>query len=159
MSEQPTDDKIETWSLKFSEPAPFAGMNFIKADWLAEHGNGTVSWSKLNEYLKKLSIRVVNLMSKNDYANAKVFSEYVETVEKRLLELARKVHTLENAQTKSLADDYRGVWQPGTHDRGAVVTMAGSLWLCFRTTTAKPGAGDDWRLIVKRGADGKDLRP
>ena len=49
--------------------------------------------------------------------------------------------------------------EPGEHQRGAVVTMGGSLWLCFRATTAKPGAGDDWRLIVKRGADGKDAVP
>ena len=51
---------------------------------------------------------------------------------------------------------YKGIWQPGAYSRNAVVTMRGSLWLCFRETTTKPGAGDDWRLVVKAGRDAPD---
>lgn len=158
--EKLSDDKVETWSIKFNKPEPFAGMNLIKAEWLAEHGNGTVSWSEFNRFLKKLSVRVVNLMAKQDYANVKVFAEYVESVEKRLLESSRKIYALERAQTKSLADFYKGVWQPaGRYERGDVCTWQGGMWVAIRSTETKPGDGDSgWQLAVKAGRDGKDLR-
>jgi len=34
----------------------------------------------------------------------------------------------------------------------------GSYWLCLAETTAKPGTNGDWKLIVKRGKDGRDVR-
>lgn len=43
---------------------------------------------------------------------------------------------------------------------GDVVTYDGSAWHCqTRGTKAKPGTSPDWRLMVKRGQSGKDLRP
>ncbi len=52
---------------------------------------------------------------------------------------------------------YRGVWREGAHEKGDIVTWAGSSWHCERDTEDKPGGGSDaWRLMVKRGADGKD---
>ncbi len=52
---------------------------------------------------------------------------------------------------------YRGVWREGPHEPGDVVTWAGSAWHCDKSTTEKPGGeGDGWRLMVKRGADGRD---
>jgi hypothetical protein len=33
------------------------------------------------------------------------------------------------------------------------------LFIAQVATTAKPGKSDDWRLAVKRGADGRDWRP
>jgi hypothetical protein len=56
---------------------------------------------------------------------------------------------------------YDDIYTEGkTYQRGAVVTWAGSAWHCHAaTTTAKPGEGaTDWRLMVKRGRDGKDVR-
>ena len=53
-----------------------------------------------------------------------------------------------------------GVW---TEERGYVagdtVSHGGSLFIAQNATTAKPGKSDDWRLAVKRGADGRDYRP
>lgn len=53
-----------------------------------------------------------------------------------------------------------GVW---TEERGYVagdtVSHGGSLFIAQIATTAKPGKSDDWRLAVKRGADGRDYRP
>lgn len=54
---------------------------------------------------------------------------------------------------------YREVFKPGTkyahHDQ---VTYAGSTWHAMRDTAARPGEGnEDWRLVVKRGRDGKDF--
>jgi len=54
---------------------------------------------------------------------------------------------------------YREVFKPGTnyehHDQ---VTYAGSTWHALKATDARPGEGnEDWRLVVKRGRDGKDF--
>jgi hypothetical protein len=54
----------------------------------------------------------------------------------------------------------RGVWREGaTHAKGDVVTWGGGLWIAQKGATTKPGEGDDWRLAVRRGRDGKDLTP
>lgn len=53
-----------------------------------------------------------------------------------------------------------GVWKEGTaYVAGDGVTLGGSFFIAQTATTAKPGGSDDWRLAVKRGNDGKDLRP
>jgi hypothetical protein len=54
---------------------------------------------------------------------------------------------------------YRSVWKEGAdYQHGDVVTWAGSLWHAERATSAKPDSPDgDWKLVVKRGRDGKDL--
>jgi collagen type III alpha len=52
-----------------------------------------------------------------------------------------------------------GVWKDGTtYVPGDGVTLAGSFFIAQNTTNAKPGTSDDWRLAVKRGADGRDNR-
>jgi hypothetical protein len=45
-----------------------------------------------------------------------------------------------------------------TYDAGDLVTDHGSLFYCTRMTTGRPGASQDWKLMVKRGQDGKDAR-
>ena len=53
----------------------------------------------------------------------------------------------------------RGVYKSGMEAKaGDGVTYAGSFWIAQRDTTTMPGKSDDWRLAVKRGQDGKDLR-
>lgn len=51
---------------------------------------------------------------------------------------------------------YREVWREGDYDVGDVVTWSGSAWHCQAKTADKPGTSAAWRLMVKRGADGKD---
>ena len=53
---------------------------------------------------------------------------------------------------------YVGIFRPGTNYRaGDMVTWEGSSWLCREPTSATPGEGaTPWRLVVKRGRDGKD---
>lgn len=89
----------------------------------------------------------------------------VDSINKRMAPLLKRIEQLEkdNAQLaeqklSAFADSYRGTWQPGPHQRGAMVTWEGSLFLCWVDTEAKPGTNGDWRLVVKRGRDGKDLR-
>jgi hypothetical protein len=53
-----------------------------------------------------------------------------------------------------------GVWREGTtYAHGDGVTLGGSFFIAQADTAAKPGQSDDWRLAVKRGADGRDFRP
>lgn len=62
-----------------------------------------------------------------------------------------------DVQARNLADIYRGVFSNGDdYVRGDVVTCAGSLWLALADTRAKPGSSEDWRLIAKKGRDGRD---
>lgn len=60
-----------------------------------------------------------------------------------------------------IADFYKGVWSTGLHERGALVTWGGSLWMAQRDTEVRPETkdNDDWKLVVKRGRDGKDFTP
>ncbi|MEX2150703.1 MAG: hypothetical protein WD793_10835 [Steroidobacteraceae bacterium] len=78
-------------------------------------------------------------------------AERFATLHHKLDELAER---LEGAQTKSLADAYRGAWLPGRFERGALVTHDGSLWLAIEDGNGKPGQSATWRLIIKsaRGA-------
>jgi integrin beta 3 len=51
----------------------------------------------------------------------------------------------------------RGVYKSGAeYLAGDCVTYGGSLWIAQRDTKSAPGTGDDFRLAVKRGRDGKD---
>jgi hypothetical protein len=55
--------------------------------------------------------------------------------------------------------NYAGVYVSGkTYDPSDLVTDHGSLFYCNRTTTGRPGHSPDWKLMVKRGQDGKDAR-
>lgn len=52
---------------------------------------------------------------------------------------------------------YRGVYKSGAeYAHGDTATWDGSSWHCERDTKAEPGNGPDWKLMVKRGAPGKD---
>ena len=42
------------------------------------------------------------------------------------------------------------------YEKGDSVTYAGSYWIAKRDTKASPKGSDDWRLVVKKGRDGKD---
>jgi hypothetical protein len=55
--------------------------------------------------------------------------------------------------------EYKGVWKEshGEYAKGHTVTQNGSLWVCLKATTDKPGSSDSWQLAVKKGTDGKDL--
>lgn len=54
---------------------------------------------------------------------------------------------------------YRDVYKEGeTYQHGDCVTFGGSLWHAQKETAERPGPGDAWRLAVRRGRDGKDLK-
>ena len=51
---------------------------------------------------------------------------------------------------------YRGVWKDGAYEAGDTITWDGSLWHCEAPTAGKPGESGGWKLVAKRGRDGKD---
>ena len=66
-----------------------------------------------------------------------------------------KFKELEKRKSTNLADAYQGVWRKGNYECGELVTRSGSLWLCLQATEGTPGNTSAWRLIVKKGKDGK----
>jgi len=44
------------------------------------------------------------------------------------------------------------------YNKAEIVTHAGSMWHCNRSTRSQPGTDDSFTLCVKHGKDGKDLR-
>jgi hypothetical protein len=71
-----------------------------------------------------------------------------------------RIRALETAEAKTLADAFRGSWMPGSvYTRGSLTVCDGSLWLALVDSDQKPGVTDAWRLVTKKGKDGKDLRP
>ena len=53
----------------------------------------------------------------------------------------------------------RGVWRDGEYEKGDAVTYGGSLWIAQDSGAhGAPGTSKAWRLAVKKGRDGKDLR-
>jgi hypothetical protein len=59
-------------------------------------------------------------------------------------------------QVRTFADVYQGVFEPDkAYTRGLLATWGGSLWLSLTETRSKPGENGDWKLIVKKGSDGR----
>lgn len=54
---------------------------------------------------------------------------------------------------------YRGIWDKDkAYSAGDSVTQNGSMWVCLRDTSSRPGTDKDaWRLAVKRGLNGKSV--
>lgn len=96
-------------------------------------------------------------------AVADIIRQYTDAalapLSKRLDALERENAELKAAGTTTLADAYQGIWAPGrNYKRGDVSTHDGSVWLAQVDTNTKPGSDAAWRMLVKRGRDGKDAR-
>jgi hypothetical protein len=86
---------------------------------------------------------------------APVMNEYVQQ------ELAPILQRLEALEERPALRD-AGVWKADqVYQIGDVVTDHGSAWVCrLHCCQSRPGGdgGVGWRLLVKRGRDGKDVR-
>jgi len=57
---------------------------------------------------------------------------------------------LKRERATSLADSYRGGWQPGNrYARGSLTTYSGSLWIALEDAEGRPGESTNWRMIVR----------
>lgn len=52
----------------------------------------------------------------------------------------------------------RGVWRVGAYQKGDAVSYDNSLWIAQADTEDAPGTSKAWRLAVRKGKDGRDLR-
>jgi hypothetical protein len=71
----------------------------------------------------------------------------------QLKKLLARIERLETRPELKWAGVYREGQEYTTQN---VTTRDGSLWLAKSTTTGRPGASEDWVLIVKHGEKGKD---
>lgn len=75
--------------------------------------------------------------------------ELNEIVEKRFAEV----------QVRSLADVFEGVYDPSKlYPPGRLAVWDGQTWLSMTETRAAPAVSSDWKLIAKKGRDGRDAR-
>ena len=75
--------------------------------------------------------------------------EATEPLETRIATLERD---LQAERAKGLLH-YDGIWtEAKQYDAGALTTWNGSMWLCTKHTTARPGTDPSaWKLTAKRG--------
>lgn len=93
-----------------------------------------------------------------------LFDAFLESLGNQMVApLVKRIKALEDELAKvreqkgfTFADIYRGGYARGEqYKRGDVVTNSGNLWLCMKDSGHEPGVNDDWRLIVKKGRDGR----
>jgi hypothetical protein len=61
-------------------------------------------------------------------------------------------------QSKALT--FGGIYAEGAqYEPGTVATHNGSAWHCNERTTDRPGTSKAWTMFVKRGRDGRDIKP
>jgi hypothetical protein len=83
----------------------------------------------------------------------------------RLLKEAEARIEARIAALESATKEFRfvGAWQEGMHcRRGNIVTQGGAIFCADRDTSARPGVGSDFVLMIPRprdGRDGKDFTP
>ena len=82
-------------------------------------------------------------------------TDTLPTISAMCVALAKRVERLEARPVVR----YCGVWQDGeTYPPGTLITCSGSLWHAERKTSSRPGADATWKMAVKNGSFGKDLR-
>lgn len=53
----------------------------------------------------------------------------------------------------------RGYWKKGAYEKGDIVTEGGTAYIALKDTSEKPGLSSaDWRILARKGRDGKDGR-
>jgi hypothetical protein len=97
---------------------------------------------------RKQSTLDLDLCEEMGKAVAIAIREATAPLEKRIAELEANQVT------------FGDTWKDGqSYPEKCIVTHGGSAWLSkMPNNTTKPGDGLSWRLIVKRGRDGKDGR-
>lgn len=78
---------------------------------------------------------------------------YVGMLSDSIIEMRAEIRTLQDRPSLK----YAGVWkQDKVFGAGNFVTDGGSMWHAERATVGeRPGSGDAWTLIVKKGKDAR----
>lgn len=69
------------------------------------------------------------------------------------IQVGEKSHTI---RLDTVID--QGVWKEGNYQKGDGVSFGGSFWIAQEDTADAPSTSKAWRLAVKKGRDGRDLR-
>jgi hypothetical protein len=109
-------------------------------DFMSKNGDKAVKWKTFMNVVQDTLAKVTDVVKPR-----------LDVLDKEVAELG--------ARGPNLADAYKGAWLHGVYKRGMLVTQGGSLFLALKDTDSKPATSDDWKLVVKSGKDGKDLRP
>lgn len=110
-----------------------------------EPGRNAADLALLQEYIEQRIERAIEAMSVMTPDRGRTFILCFGGIVKRELKTALVLDA--------------GVWKEGaTYAAGDGVTLGGSFFIAQVDTMAKPGKSDDWRLAIKRGADGRDYR-
>lgn len=73
-------------------------------------------------------------------------------IDKKLAPIEERVKVLESRPTMR----YEGTWKSGVgYEAGTFITDHGSLWYAKAATVMRPGSGDSWRLVAKKGRDAR----
>ncbi|MPZ31447.1 MAG: hypothetical protein GEV13_10695 [Rhodospirillales bacterium] len=125
---------------------------YFKPDFIEKNGDKPVPWKRLDKALARLRVHILDGI-------APAVANLLSPMAKRIKELEATVTALQQANEKTLADSFRGAWMAGTvFARGSLAVHDGSLWIALANSDQKPGTSADWKLICKRGRDGKDAR-
>ena len=131
-------------------------VRYFKREFIEKHGESPVSWKMLDRALARLRKDLMDVIA----------TVLGNTIVKAFAPIKTRIEALEQALEAqkaagpNLADAFRGGWMPGSvYARGSLTVHDGSLWLALVDSDQKPGATDAWRLVTKKGKDGKDLRP
>lgn len=93
-----------------------------------------------------------------------MFADFLDRMAGKIVgPMVRRIEALESESDRmreskgvSLADVYRGSYERGAaYKRGELLTHNGNLWLAMKDNNTEPGTTDGWRLIVKKGRDGR----
>lgn len=146
-TEQPSEKAIANFETRY-----------FRAGFIEKHGASFVSWGRLDKALTRFRKNILDGMAT---AIGKVLPEFFEN---RTAPILARIAALEKTAEElkaggpNLADAFKGSWMPGDYRRGHLVTMGGSLWLALADSAEKPGTGANWKMVTKRGADGRDVR-
>jgi hypothetical protein len=94
------------------------------------------------------------------HAIATAVNEVIAPLRREIIAIKMENAELQG-QVKSLQEGglhYRGVYEDGqAYQIGDACTSGGSMWRAQASTTFKPGQSTDWKLVVRKGRDARDL--
>ncbi len=100
--------------------------------------------------LERQASGIQSVVIQNDEKDRRSFTQIMTMVDGRKIE--SKFKLIGSMQ-------YRDVYQAGRqYEIGDVVTYDGSMWVVMTESAGVPGKSPGWRLAVKHGQDGKNLK-
>lgn len=126
----------------------------VSAGFERRFGDLTLSWER--QARETFDKAVDRMPVPKDGADALPVEQIEITQDERTvtITLGQKSHTL---TLDTILD--RGPWREGRYQKGDAVSYGSNLWIAQdHNVTDVPGTSKAWRLAVRKGRDGRDLR-